>query len=262
MTVVPGAGPAGVADAVDARTAGLEANLAVVRARVATAALAAGRDPAAVQIIAVSKNMPAADVLRVAGLGITDVGENRDQEAAAKHRECSGAGLRWHFVGQLQRNKAASVARYADVVHSVDRRELVQALDRGAARAGRRIGVCLQVDLAGGSHQGRGGAEVGQVLGLAELVERAEHLELLGVMAVAPLGGNAELAFAELMKISGLVVADHPQATMISAGMSSDMESAIAVGATHVRIGSALFGARQRSEGNLIQDPAMPDAAG
>lgn len=246
----------------DGRSGELAANLAAVRARIAAAAQAAGRDPAEVTIIAVSKTMPATDVLAVASLGITDVGENRDQEAGPKFLQCRDAGLRWHFVGQLQRNKAASVARYADVVHSVDRAELVTALDRGAQRCDRHIGVCLQVDLAGGSQPGRGGAPIGQVLGLAELVAGTQNLELLGVMAVAPLGGQPERAFAQLRAISELLVSQHPQATTISAGMSADLEPAIAAGATHVRIGSALFGGRHRSEGNLIQIPATPHAAG
>ncbi len=201
-------------------------------------------------IVAITKTRPASDVALLAELGIRHVGENRDQEARAKASECAGLGLTWHFVGQLQRNKAASVARYADIVESVDRPALVAALDRGASQVGRRLGVCVQVDLdettpdpAGGG-AGRGGARPAEVLGLADQVSACESLDLLGVMAVAPLGADPRAAFDRLTGIHEQLLAHHPGASMRSAGMSGDFEPAIAAGATHIRLGSALLGHR------------------
>jgi uncharacterized pyridoxal phosphate-containing UPF0001 family protein len=168
------------------RRAELAGNLAVVTERVGAACLAAGRDPRSVTIVAITKTWPASDVELLADLGIRHVGENRDQEAREKAAACSGLGLTWHFVGQLQRNKAASVARYADIVESVDRASLVTALDRGAEQAGRRLGVCIQVDLdpapAGDTSGGpaRGGAAPDEVLELADQVTGCGSLDLLG----------------------------------------------------------------------------------
>ena len=159
-----------------ARRAELAENLTAVTQRVAAACVAADRDPQEVTIVAITKTWPASDVELLAELGVRHVGENRDQEAREKATACAGLGLTWHFVGQLQRNKAASVARYADIVESVDRPSLVAALDRGAEQAGRRLGVCIQVDLDETPHEGssggavRGGAAPDEVLGLAEQV--------------------------------------------------------------------------------------------
>jgi pyridoxal phosphate enzyme (YggS family) len=234
-----------------ARAKQLRLNLAQVRGRVADACGSVGRPAESVTIVAITKTWPASDVRVLAGLGITHVGENRDQEARPKAAECADLDLTWHFVGQLQRNKAASVSTYANVVESVDRQALVAALDRGAARAGRRLGACIQVDLAedavdvydrGPGH--RGGAHPGQVPGLADAVAEATHLDLLGVMAVAPLGVDPQVPFERLALVHDRVLADHPGATMRSAGMSADLEAAIAAGATHIRLGSALLGHR------------------
>ncbi|SEF51506.1 hypothetical protein SAMN04489712_101268 [Thermomonospora echinospora] len=226
-----------------AREDELAANLAGVRARVAAACAAAGRDPAEITLIAVTKTFPASDVRLLAGLGITDVGENRDQEAAPKAAECADLSLTWHFVGQLQTNKARAVAAYADVVHSVDRSRLVTALSAGALRAGRTLRCLVQVSLDE-RPGGRGGAAPGQVPELADLIAASEGLELGGVMAVAPLGADPAPAFARLAEVAAAVRAAHPAATAVSAGMSEDLEQAVACGATHLRIGTALLGGR------------------
>ena len=228
----------------------LAANLARVQQRIGAACAAAGREPGSVTIVAITKTWPVADVELLAELGIRDVGENRDQEARDKAAACAGLGLTWHFVGQLQRNKAASVARYADVVESVDRPALVAALDRGAQRAGRRLGVCVQVDLdarpdPADGDPGRGGVRPADVLALADEVAASGSLDLLGVMAVAPLGAEPGPAFDRLATIHGQLQAQHPGAVMRSAGMSADLEPAIAAGATHIRLGSALLGHRE-----------------
>jgi len=229
----------------DGRLAELAGNLASLREQISAACLAAGRDTAEVRLIAVTKTFPASDVLLLTRLGITDVGENRDQEAAPKAAECAaaGAGLRWHFVGQLQVNKAASVASYADVIHSVDRLRLVSALGRRATARGRELRCLIQVGLD--DAEGRGGARPGEVPALADAIEAEPGLSLGGVMAVAPLGAPARPAFRRLCEIAGAVRDRYPRATVISAGMSGDLEDAIAEGATLVRIGTALLGGRR-----------------
>jgi pyridoxal phosphate enzyme (YggS family) len=221
----------------------LAANLAEVRGRIAAACAEAGRRPDEIRLIAVTKTFPVSDIMLLSRLGITDVGENRDSEAAPKAAACAGLPLRWHFIGQLQVNKAASVAGYADLVHSVDRPRLVTALGRRAAAAGRVIGCLVQVSLDG--REGRGGALPEQVPALADAVAAEEALELAGVMAVAPLGQPARPAYARLRDIAETVRSAHPRARAISAGMSGDLGEAIAEGATHVRIGTALLGGRR-----------------
>jgi pyridoxal phosphate enzyme (YggS family) len=227
----------------------LAANLAAVRERIAKACHAAGRAPDEVTLVAVTKTFPASDVRLLAELGVTDVAENRDQEAAAKAAECRDLDLTWHFVGQLQTNKARSVVSYADVIHSVDRERLVKALSRAATAAGRSPRCLIQVSLdetgAGTAEGGRGGVRPDGVLALAEALTAAEGLELGGVMAVAPLGADPAPAFARLGEISASLRAAYPAAKTVSAGMSGDLEHAIVSGATHVRIGTALLGGRR-----------------
>jgi len=225
----------------------LAANLAAVTARIAAAAVSAGRDPAEVTLIAVTKTWPAADLRLLAGLGVRDVGENRDQEAAPKHAECAALPLRWHFVGQVQRNKAASVTSYADVVHAVDRLVLVDALDHQAERHGRRVTALVQVALDDAT--GRGGVPVAGVAELADAVAGSRSLELGGVMAVAPLGADPDAAFARLAEVGRDLQRSHPGASMVSAGMSGDLEAAVRHGATHVRVGTALLGHRSPTFG-------------
>lgn len=208
--------------------------------RLTAAAAAAGRRRDDVTLVAVTKTHPASDVEALRELGVRDVGENRDREAAAKAAAVDG--VRWHFVGAVQTNKARSVASYAHVVHSVDRPALVDALDKGAARAGRVLDVLLQVSLDGDPD--RGGALARDLPALAERAAAAPALRLAGVMAVAPLGGDPGAAFAGLARVAERLRADHPQATWVSAGMSGDLEPAIEHGATHVRVGTALLGRR------------------
>jgi PLP dependent protein len=225
------------------RLADLSANLIALRERVAKACSAAGRSPEEITVIAVTKTFPASDVRLLAGLGVTDVAENRDQEAAPKAAECVDLPLTWHFVGQLQTNKVRSVVSYADVVHSVDRPRLVTALSREAARAGRVVRCLVQVSLE--ETAGRGGAREADVAAIADAVAAAPGLDLAGVMAVAPLGADPAPAFDRLAHIASAVRAAHPAATIVSAGMSADLEQAIARGATHLRVGTALLGGRR-----------------
>ena len=229
------------------RAAELSANLQALRARIAAACAAAGRPADSVTLIAITKTFPASDVRLLAGLGVADVGENKDQEAAQKAAECADVEppLRWHFVGQLQVNKAKSVVRYADVVHSVDRSRLVGALGSRARAAGRVITCLIQVDLDPHPDPERGGASAAEVPALAAEIAGTSGLLLGGVMAIAPLGAPPRPAFRRLAEVAGLVRAAYPAATMISAGMTGDLEEAIAEGATHVRVGTALLGSRQ-----------------
>jgi len=220
----------------------LARRLADVRGRMAKACEAAGRDVSELTLIAVTKTRPASDVRLLAGLGVADVGENRDAEAAPKAAECAGLDLTWHFVGQLQTNKAASVVRYASVVHSVDRLRLVRALGR-AARGAERVVECL-VEVSLDGDPARGGAAAGDVPAVAEALAAEEGLVLGGVMAIAPLSMEPADAFARLLVSAAAVRGVRSGATMISAGMSGDLEAAVEAGATHLRIGTALLGDR------------------
>lgn len=227
------------------RRAELADNLARVNERITAACRAAGRTDLP-RLIVVTKFHPASDVRLLADLGVTDVGENRDQEASGKAAELEGIPLTWHFIGQLQTNKAKSVVRYADTVHSVDRPALVAALGKAMESSGRDDDLrCLvQVNLDPRATSGRGGALPDEVPALAELIEGTSGLALAGVMAVAPLGGDPAAAFARLAAVSGRVRERFPAATMVSAGMSQDLEAAVAAGATHLRIGTDVLGPR------------------
>ena len=235
-----------------ARKAELADGLARVNDRIARACRAAGRGRDEVTLIVVTKTYPASDVRLLAELGVYDVAENRDQEAAPKAQECADLSLRWHFIGQLQSNKARSVATYADVVHSVDRPRLVTALSTAASRRGRELDCLIQVafDADSTAVGERGGAHPDAVPGLADAVAAAQGLRLAGVMTVAPLSGayqgRPRAAFEQLGEISTRLRARHPAANMVSAGMSGDLEEAVRAGATHVRVGSAVLGQRPR----------------
>ncbi|MFK0264938.1 YggS family pyridoxal phosphate-dependent enzyme [Streptomyces angustmyceticus] len=230
----------------------LAENLARVEERISAACARAGRPRDEVTLIVVTKTYPASDVRLLAELGVRQVAENRDQEAAPKAAECADVPLTWHFVGQLQTNKVRSVAGYAGIVQSIDRTRLVTALSKEAVRAGRELGCLIQValDAESGERGERGGVAPDGVEALAEAVAGAQGLRLDGVMTVAPLAGpyaGRELAaFERLMEISSDLRAAHPAATMVSAGMSADLEEAVAAGATHVRVGTAVLGVRPR----------------
>lgn len=235
------------------RRAELAESLGEVRARVDRACRAAGREPGEVGLLAVTKTFPASDVALLADLGLTEFAENREQEARGKVAEFAAlrpaASARWHMVGQLQRNKSRSVVRWADVVESVDSERLVEALRKATANAldaGDRthpLEVLLQVSLD--ESEGRGGCRPDDVPALADMITLTSDLRLRGVMAVAPLGGDPAVAFDTLSKISERLRGDHPEAVEVSAGMSGDLESAVAHGSTRVRVGTALLGGRR-----------------
>ncbi|MEV0095676.1 YggS family pyridoxal phosphate-dependent enzyme [Streptomyces sp. NPDC050738] len=230
----------------------LAANLAHVEQRIASACAAAGRKRDDVTLIVVTKTYPASDVRLLAELGVRHVAENRDQDAAPKAEACADLPLSWHFVGQLQTNKVRSVTSYADVVQSVDRAKLVTSLSTAVVRAGRELGCLIQValDAESGERGERGGVAPDGVEELAAQVAASPGLRIDGLMTVAPLAGpyagRQQAAFERLMEISSGLRAAHPAANMVSAGMSADLEDAVAAGATHVRVGTAVLGVRPR----------------
>lgn len=234
----------------DPRRRELAANLAAVRERIAAACARAGRDTGEVTLVAVTKTWPASDIIHLAALGVTDFGENRDQEAAPKVADVAqrGVTVRWHFVGRLQRNKCKSVVRYADMVHSVDRVRLATTLAEAAGRHREsQLDVLVQASIDGDPSRGgavrglSGDADLARVL---ESVASSDALALRGLMAVAPLAWEPERAYAILADIAAETRDTFPSATLLSAGMSNDAEEAIGYGATHIRLGGALLGNR------------------
>jgi pyridoxal phosphate enzyme (YggS family) len=234
------------------RVAELAGRLAAVRERIAAACRAAGRDPAEVDLLAVTKTVAAADVAALVDLGLTTFGENRAQEAGRKVAEVArlraGARVRWHFVGGLQRNKAGAVADWADRVESVDSIRLADALDGAVRRlldTGGRVAplsVLLQFSVDGDPK--RGGVPESGLEALAEHVAGCAGLSLDGLMAVAPLGADPDAAFATVAVAASRLRVSFPQATVLSMGMSGDLEAAIRHGSDVVRVGTALVGER------------------
>lgn len=227
-------------------------NLAAVEERIASACVAAGRKREEVTLVVVTKTYPASDVRLLHELGVRHVAENRDQDAAPKAAACSDLDISWHFVGQLQTNKVRSVASYADIVQSVDRLKLVTSLSTAAVRSVREIGCLIQValDAESGERGEQGGVAPDGIEELAAAVDGSPGLRLDGLMTVAPLAGpyagREQAAFERLMEFSSSLRAGHPAANMVSAGMSADLEQAVAAGATHVRVGTAVLGVRPR----------------
>lgn len=227
----------------DSRRTEIATNLRAVHERIAAACEAAGRSPDEITLTVVTKFFPVSDVEHLVSLGVTDVGENRHQEAEPKYATLTArAGVTLHFIGQLQSNKASAVARYVDVVESVDRAKLVRALASTTDELDRHLDVLVQISLDG--ETSRGGVLPDAARNLADRIALTDHLRLRGVMAVAPLGADPRPAFATLRGIADGIRADHPEASWISAGMSADLEEAVSEGATHLRVGSAILGSR------------------
>ena len=214
-------------------------NLNYVRRGIDDVAIAVGRAPSDITLIVVTKTYPASDIEILHSLGITNIGENRDQEARSKY-PLVNAELSWHHIGQLQRNKVKSVLTWADVIHSIDRSDLVMEVGR---RADRPVDIFLQVSLDSDSI-GRAGALESELKRLGDTCAQFEYLRLQGLMAVAPLQVPAARAFERLREIHLKFMEDFPHASALSAGMSQDYEEAIKFGATHVRIGSSILGSR------------------
>lgn len=224
----------------------LRANLAAVRERISAAEHAAGREKGSVQLLPVTKFHPASDIALLHELGVTDVGENREQEAREKSAEL--ADIRFHMIGQVQTKKANAVARWAAACHSVDSEKLARGLDRGMAlaleRGDRSAGVldCF-IQISADGDTSRGGAPVDEVPHLAEVVREAEHLRLAGVMVVPPIGADA----AEVFTRARAVADSLGDGMLLSAGMSADLEDAVSAGSDIVRVGTDILGKRPQA---------------
>lgn len=222
--------------------------LALVRDRIARACAAAGRDPASVTLLPVTKNHPAEAVAFAAAAGFAAVGENRVQEAVSKQADCAalGVNVRWELIGHLQSNKAKVAARHFDRVQSVDSRKLLDVLDREAAAAGRVLPILLQLNA--GNDPAKFGAEPAEAPALLEYALGKTALRVDGLMTIAPLSDDpaaAPFTFSNLRKIRDELVArfGHPLPEL-SMGMTGDLDLAIAEGSTMIRVGTALFGER------------------
>lgn len=229
--------------------------LAAVRSRLVAAADAAGRDAAEIELLPITKFFPIDDIVILRRLGCASFGESREQEASEKFVRIGELRdlepIRWHMVGRIQRNKARAVAGWAYAAHSVDNRRLVDVLDRASSDAladRRRIAplkVFIQVSLDGDDK--RGGVAVGNPEAVDEICAAAHGaagLEFVGLMAIPPLGVDADEAFARLQAEHHRVQASYPQRLGLSAGMSGDLEAAVEHGSTCVRVGTALLGQR------------------
>ena len=213
-------------------------NLNAVQLRISKACEASGRSASDITLIAVTKNYPASDVQILTDLGLSNFGENRDQEGREKSAVINA---HWHFQGQIQSNKIASIASWAQTVHSLDEARHVEKF-AGAIPGGKKLEVFIQVALD--ESPGRGGVGEQSLVQMADLVISFPSLTLKGLMAVAPLGEDPDRAFARLATIHSKFILKFPDSCALSAGMSLDYESAIAHGATHVRIGSSILGSR------------------
>ncbi len=228
-------------------TGSVAARVEEVRGRIARAALAAGRDPADVTLIGVTKTHPPEVARAAIAAGVADLGENRVEEAVAKSDRVTGAT--WHFVGRLQSNKAGGVVGRGWLVHAVDRRSLVDRLDRLAAAAATTQRILVQVNI--GDDPAKGGCGVDEVEDLVAYARERPNLVLEGLMTVPPLpdaGADPNQAarphFARLREVRERLEPQAPELQELSMGMTADLESAVAEGATLVRVGTALFGAR------------------
>ena len=220
----------------------LRQRLEAVQGQIERQCAESGRSADEVTLVVVTKTWPADDIRLLHDLGVRDIAENRHQEAEQKAAELAELGLTWHFIGQIQSNKAGKVASYADMVHSVDSARLALRLDLGAGRTERVVDCLVQINLD--DAPGRGGVEPARLDEVAEAVDRAPGLRLRGVMGVAPLGGDASRAYRRLAELATELRSSRPHASLVSAGMSGDFTHAIEAGATHVRVGSAILGAR------------------
>ena len=228
------------------RLADIQSNLEKINSRISEACSRSKRNISEITLIAVTKTYPASEVDLLKQLGIENVGENKDQEASGKISQVKEK-FSWHFIGQLQSNKAKSVVTYAELVHSVDRLSLAKELQKSASAIAKKQKVLIQVDLdQSDPDRSRGGVWPADLAALAQFISQSENLELAGLMSVAPLGENPSEAFERLAQIRSDFLKNYPNAVILSAGMSEDLEAAIEHGATHLRIGSALLGERPK----------------
>jgi pyridoxal phosphate enzyme (YggS family) len=213
--------------------------------KIATAATSANREPNEITLVVVTKNHPHQLVLDLLDLGARDFGENRDQEANPKAKQIaleSKQAFNWHFIGQLQTNKVKSVLEYASFLHSLDRTSLLEELIKRTAERAVPLKVFVQVNMTDDPE--RGGVNPAELMAFAERVVSSPGLELVGLMGVGGLDVSPEREFERLAELSGQLQQIAPNADRLSMGMSGDFEAAIAYGATHLRIGTAITGNR------------------
>ena len=239
-----------------ARRIEISQNLAAVEREINLAVEKSNRDRSEITLIAVTKNFPVSDVVHLYDLGLRNFGENRDQEARAKVEEFKkyvadsessddqASQVKWHFQGQLQRNKLRSIATWADFIHSLDQEKYLLPLQQLSIELKKPISLLLQLSLDLPIRPDRGGVPPEELIELGTKVKEHSGLILHGLMAVAPLDVAPDLAFGALQTISGTFLKAFPNATWVSAGMSGDFADAIAAGATHIRIGSSILGSR------------------
>lgn len=224
------------------RRADLSTSLADVRERAAQAARAAGRDLQDITLIAVTKTYPVSDVKILADLGIADFGENRSEEGLEKSLLVPGT---WHYQGQVQSRKLRDIASWADVIHSLDQLSHIEKLARICLDMDKTLKIFIQLSLDGAPD--RGGVLEEGLSQLAQSVENSEKLQLVGLMCVPPVEYEFEEAFTQIAEVGQRFRSNYPQAILLSAGMSSDFEEAIAHGATHIRVGSQILGSRPKN---------------
>lgn len=214
--------------------------LTKVKERIKATAIQAKRNPSDINLIVVTKSFPVSDLQYLYELGVRDFGENRDQEASNKHLQLP-SDINWHFQGQIQSNKLKSITGWATYIHSVDQLKYAKLISEFAGD--RRKSIFLQISLDKNPGN-RGGVDPANLIELAGQISQFTNLNLMGLMAVAPLDESADSAFAKLANYHHDFKAKFPEARFLSAGMSGDYESAILYGATHLRIGSSILGNR------------------
>lgn len=217
-------------------------NLSTLADRIRSAAQAAGRDPGQVRLLAVSKTKPAATIREVYAAGVRDVGENYLQEALAKQLELTDLPLTWHFIGPIQSNKTRAIAEHFDWVHSVDRLKIAQRLSEQRPAGLPALNVCVQVNVSG--EASKSGCNPDELPALAQAIAALPHLKLRGLMAIPEPTDDPAAQAAAFARVRQLQDSLNLGLDTLSMGMSHDLEAAIAQGATWVRIGTALFGAR------------------
>ncbi len=220
----------------------LQQRLNGVRDRIRRACERAGRDPSSVTLVGVTKGIPSSRIAEAIAAGVTDLGENRVQEARQKQAELASAGIRWHLIGHLQRNKAQEAVELFQLIHSVDAQPLAESLERHAASRSRRLDVLVQVNVSG--EASKSGCRAEDAAQLAAAIARCPHLTVKGLMTIAPLAADPQAARPVFRALRELRERIGQPGWLLSMGMSQDFEVAVEEGANLVRVGTALFGER------------------
>jgi pyridoxal phosphate enzyme (YggS family) len=222
----------------------LVSNLQSVRSEITRACEQNNREPDDITLVAVTKNFPASDIRLLNDLGVSDFGESRVQEFSQKYEEVKDLVSTWHFIGQVQSNKIREITRMSDVVHSIDSAQHIERFNNQAEKAGKVVDLLIQINLDPDYPNARGGVSAKEAEDLATLIHRLGNVNLGGLMFIASPHVDAKRAFQSFAEVLSVVKERHPSAQIVSAGMSADVQEAIQIGATHLRIGSKLLGNR------------------